>query len=166
MVAGGIGAAAVPGLNLSRAGALGKYGQAAASGALYGYGESESDNPLVQAEDVAKGAALGAGLQKGFEHLPGREALRESLKRRAAEKAVKSSGAMTKEFRKLDKKGFVEPQGEFLLKNKIVTPFASLEDVAERSGAMRVSAGERIGGIINKADDLRERALSWDLGGC
>lgn len=164
MVAGGVAASVVPGLNLGRAARLGKYGQSAAAGALYGYGESESDNPLVQTEDVAKGAALGAGIQKGFEHLPGRQALQEALKRKAAEKAVKSSGAMTREFRKLDKKGFVQPQGEFLLEKKIVTPFASLEDVAERSGAVRQSAGERIGGIIDKADSLRERALSGIMG--
>jgi len=159
MVAGGVVSSAVPGLNLSGAARLGNYGQAAAAGALYGYGASESDNPLVQAEETAKGAVLGPLIQKGVEKLPGREALREALQKKAREKAVTASGAMTKQRRALKHSGMEDAQGEFLLRNKVVTPLASLEDIAERSKTIKESAGQRIGGIISKADDLRQRAL-------
>lgn len=159
-VAGGLGAAVTPGYNLGKAGSLGRFGQAAAVGGLYGYGASESDRPIVQAEHVAKGAMTGAALQKGFEMLPGREALRQKLREKAAEKAVKASGAMTKEFRNLDKKGFIQPQGEYLLEKKVVTPLASLETIGERAGALREEAGQRIGGIINQADTLKAKAMS------
>lgn len=155
-VAGGAASGAI--LPFEKFSKAGKYVPAAVTGGLYGYGASESDNPLVQVEDTAKGAALGPVLQKGFELLPGRAALAEKLKERAAEKAVKSSGAMTKEYRQLQKNKMLRTQGDYLLDKKIVTPLASLEQIAERSGEARRSAGEVIGGIIDKADGLRSRA--------
>lgn len=154
------GAFASPASKLSAPARFGKYGTSAVQGALAGYGESESDNPFVQAEDVAKGAVLGPLVQKGMEKLPGKERLAEILRKKAREKAVTASGAMTKQRRALQHSGMEDAQGEFLLRNKIITPFASLEDVAERSGAVRQTAGEKIGSIINQADELIGRAIS------
>lgn len=154
------GALLSPASKLKAPASFGKYGTAAVQGALAGYGESESDNPLIQAEDVTKGAILGPVIQKAGEKLPGREQLAQYLRRKANEKAVTASGAMTKQRRALQKSGMEQAQGEYLLRNKIITPLASLEDVAERSDVLRKSAGEKIGGIINEADDLINRAIA------
>lgn len=150
---GGAGAAAfVPGYNLARGGrAVG----AAVSSGVAGLGASDKESVIGNIEDAGKSAAGGALLSQVGRVLPSAK----GIKKFANEKAVKASGAMTKEMRQLNKSGLMDAQGDFLLKNKIVTPFASLEDVAERSGNYRKKAGSRIGLIIDNVDRLRQQVI-------
>ncbi len=152
-IVGGTAQAFIPGAAMSKLGAVG--GAAASAGAA-GLGASDKESTLGNIEDAAKSAAAGAALgYAGGKILPSAK----SIKSWANEKAVKASGAMTKEMRALESKGLLDKQGEFLLENKIVTPLASLENISERSDAVRQKAGEKIGGIIDNIDALRAKAI-------
>lgn len=153
-IGGGVAQALIPGAALSKLGVVG--GGAATAGAA-GLGASSADTVVGDIENTVKTAAAGGALgYAGNKLLPTAKAIRTW----GREKAVKASGAMTKEMRALEERGLLQAQGEFLLKHKIVTPLASLEDVAERSNAIREKAGETIGGIINGVDELRTKAVS------
>lgn len=63
-VAGSVGAAFIPGLNVAKGATLvGRVGTAALSGALSGLGNSEAEDAVGLAKDTALGAGLGAGFQ-------------------------------------------------------------------------------------------------------
>lgn len=161
-VGGGVASMFVPGANLAF---LGK-GAAAGAGAVTSFGASDKASTSDNVLDTIKGGVAGYGagkLTEGASRMvgSGRERLAEMLQRRANEKAVKSSGAMTAEFRNLHNRGQLQNQGRYLLDKKIVTPLASLEDISERAGVHRKAAGERIGSIIDEADRLREQAIAY-----
>lgn len=130
--------------------------RAGIEGAVGGAGGSESNSVLGVASDAATGGLAGVVLDKAFRAVA--PTARE-VKDYAAEKAVKASGAMTKQFRELGNKGLLRDQGEWLLKNKVVTAGSSLEDIAERAGAAREKAGKTIGEVVDNVDALRGRAL-------
>lgn len=152
-IGGGVAQALIPGAALAK---MGPVGAAATTSGLAGLGASTADTVLGDVVNTGQAAAGGAVLGAAGKYLlPTAKGLRSM----GREKAVKASGAMTKEMRALEEKGLLQAQGEFLLKHKIVTPLASLEDVAERSNAIREKAGETIGGIIDGVDDLRVKAV-------
>lgn len=139
------------------AGALGAGARRAAlEGAASGFWSSEANSPIGLAEDTGKGALVGAVLDKAVKVAAPTS---REVKDYAAEKAVKAAGAMTKQFRELRNKGLLRQQGEWLLENRVVTPLASLEDVAEKSGALREKAGVTIGAVVDNVDSLRKQAV-------
>lgn len=164
-VAGAVGTALTPAgaiLGPTKAGTFaGNVGRSAVGGAVAGAGLSNADptaNPRGLsdfAKDSAKGAVVGGAFQTGF-GLIGKaaNALRPSnLKAAANEKAVKAAGGMTKELRDLGPDR-VQELGSRLLKDKVVTAFASLEDVAERAATAKEDAGQAIGAALKNVDDL------------
>jgi hypothetical protein len=121
---------------------------------------SEAETPTELAKDVATGAALGGG-SAGLLEFVGRKAAAiapEKLRAYASERAVKASGAMKGDFNRIEKTIGVENLGRQLIEKKVVTPFASLETVSERAGALREKSGEAIGEALAKVDDLVKKA--------
>lgn len=160
-LAGEFSSVLVPGGVVAKgAGVAARVGRAAIAGGATGAGMSEADTPLELAKDVATGAALGGG-SAGLLEFVGRKAAGiapEKLRAYAAERAVKASGAMKGDFNKIQKTIGVENLGRQLIEKKVVTPFASLETVAERAGALREASGQEIGEALKKVDDLVKKA--------
>jgi len=132
--------------------------RAGLGGGIVGVGTSEEKSVKGLAEDALKGAAIGGATQYGLDKIgQGISRLKpSSLNKFAEEKAVKAAGAMTKEMRDLEAKGQLHKIGRELLDKKIVTIKAGLEDVIERSGAIKKESGKKIGEILSAADDLVE----------
>lgn len=157
VIGGGI-TAFMPALSVAK---YGKYGAAALTGGLAGLGASDKEGYLGNLEDSAKGAAGGVGLTYGLTKVIPKKIgdLEKPIREYANEKAVAATGAMTKEMRELGFKGQMQNQGDFLLRNKIVTPLSSLKNVAERSAAIKARAGDIIGGTVDSIDKLRNDAI-------
>jgi hypothetical protein len=164
-VAGAVGTALTPAgavLGPAKGGSFaGNVARSVAGGATAGAGLSNADPTSSPrglsdfAKDVATGGAVGGAFQTGF-GLVGKtaNALRPSTLRSVAnEKAVKAAGGMTKELRDLGPER-VQELGAKLLKDKVVTAFSSLEDVAERAAAAKEDAGQAIGAALKNVDDL------------
>jgi hypothetical protein len=160
-VAGELISVTLPGGAIAKgAGVAGRIGRAALGGAATGAGMSEAETPTELAKDVATGAALGGG-SAGLLEFVGRKAAAiapEKLRAYASERAVKASGAMKGDFNRIEKTIGVENLGRQLIEKKVVTPFASLETVSERAGALREKSGEAIGEALAKVDDLVKKA--------
>lgn len=131
-------------------------GRAALGGAVTGAGLSRPESMGELTEDVLGGAALGGVTQFGLSKVGNAfgKLKPQALKKFAEERAVKAAGAMTKEMRDLGKTGQLQQTGRDLLDKKIVTAFASLDDIVERTGALKKEAGKKIGDILGYADDL------------
>ena len=110
--------------------------------------------------DAGKEGLLAGGLGIGGGLLSKMPELATGLKSYASKRALKASGAMTKEMRDLNKAGFLESTGQSALEHKVVTPGASLEDIAERSAAVKDAAGKEIGEAVQQADDTFQNALN------
>ncbi len=135
---------------------------AAAVGALIGAGTSKN-NPIESYDkaksfvaDVGLGAGVGAVAQgsinkigKFFQNLKP-----QALKKFAEEKAVKSAGAMTKEFRELQESGRLHDLGREILDNDIIRVFGGLDEVSQKAGDIKRRAGAAIGSTVKRADDL------------
>lgn len=140
---------------------LANIGRSAAGGAVAGAGLSNTDmtepgkNAAEFAKDTAVGAALGGATQGIFSAIGGTvNALKPSVLRAfAAKKAVQAAGGMTKEMRDLGPER-IQDLGSTLLKEKIVTAGASLEDIATKAAARKETAGQEIGKALDSVDDL------------
>lgn len=159
------------GLGAARgAGLLGRVGKAAASGAVMGAAQNPGDtegvvDPLQAEARVANaksGALIGGAVQGGAEALSktvkivrgipdfindfaeARGAAATGLYKHQAKAAIKAdpTGEAGKGLREL---------GRYVLDNKIVRVGDSIEDVANRSGALKKQFGERIGQVYDKA---------------
>jgi len=172
-LAGGVATAFAPGLNLAKGATMAaRVGKAAALGGVYGLGNSTAD--LTKGEvkeaavDTATGAALGGALQYGGEKIVegAKKAVKpisEYFKDFAEKRAVKSAGAMLKDFRSLDgKPGGVNEFGRALLdetaemngKQVPIVGFGdTLEKVAAKGKALREQSGKKIGEIVDFLDD-------------
>jgi hypothetical protein len=148
-----LGLAAGPGASAAR-----KLGTTALSSGAAGLGASESESALGNVEDAVISAGAGVALDKLGNKIGGK--IKGGLRKRANEKAVIASGAKTAEVRELRKKGLLDSHGRWLLERGIVSPLSSLEDVAERSKAIKENAGMVIGGVIDEADRLRGEAVT------
>jgi len=152
-VAGGVGSAFIPGYNLARGG---KLASAALSSGVAGLGASEGESTLSNLRDAGVSAGTGAALTGlAGKLLP----TGDKLQKYARGKAVTAAGASPKEIRALRASGLEDSQGEWLLKNKVVTPLASLEDISKRSDTLRETAGKKIGSIVDNIDSLRVQAI-------
>lgn len=136
-----------------KAAGLGSFGRGARDGAIQGYGASNSDSLDGDLGNAAIGAGLGGAINKAT-GVVDPKAVRE----RANEKALKSAGAMTKEFRQLSKRGFADDTGRWINENIIDSPFMGLEEIKDKAAGHKESAGAVIGNIVDGADKLREQA--------
>lgn len=139
--------------------------KAMALGAAYGLGKAEG-SPLEQAGQAVTGAALGGVgekalgavspyLQKGAQRIGEGIASRgEALKTAAEPAAFAATGAMLKDMRKAGKYDQVHKIGRDLLEERVVTPFASRKEIAERAGEKAEQFGKEIGDTLNKLDDV------------
>lgn len=165
-VAGSVGFALLPGIgqlgNVAKGATVAaRVGKAATVGGVAGAGLSEA-NPIESpskagefAKDVASGAAIGGAFQ-GAGEVVGKVAKAikpENLKQFANQKALTTAGYMAKDLNKLspDQRQMI---GRQLIDNKIVTVFSSLDDIAEKSGALKEKSGKAIGDAISNVDDL------------
>jgi hypothetical protein len=82
-----------------------------------------------------------------------------SLKKFAAEKAVKGSGAMLKDFRQLTGKGAVDDIGQFALDKKLVQAGDSVETIAQKAKALNQEAGSRLETLYDSAKKAIPSAL-------
>lgn len=167
-LAGTVATSLIPGasflLPAKGASTVANIGRAALGGAVTGAGLSNSsptesfDSASNLASDVASGAALGAVTQGALKKVGDLiSSIRpDALKKFAASKAAKAAGAMTKDFS--NSKDNLESVGRELLDKKIVTAFASLDDVMKRSKDVKNKAGQEIGDILSKADDVVKTA--------
>lgn len=172
-LAGSVATAFVPGMGAIKGASVAKTAiQGAAIGGLAGGGLSEA-NPFESpkslkefATDVGTGAAIGgvlsgagAAAAKGIKKLAP-----ESLRAYAEKRALTAAGFMAKDIKKLSPKQQQEI-GRHLLNEKVVTAFASLDDVIERSSAGKDAAGGAIGNALQTVDDhVKELVSGIDSG--
>lgn len=128
-------------------------GGALSAGASAGASEAELGSREFFT-DVAKGTLIGGGLSglgtlaaKGFNALRPAE-----LEKYANRRALSAAGFMTKDVKDLTEKQ-QQQIGRTLLDKKVVTAFASLDDIVDRSGKLKESAGKKIGNALSTVDD-------------
>ena len=135
---GGIATSFIPGLNVAKAGTLGKAAlKSAASGALLGAGTNEGtlmDKLLAAGTGGTIGAgtgALGYGFSKGMEKMSGKL-------------AKTATGATGRE-----QQAFAKDSGNRLLSEKVVRFGDNAEDIAKRSKKMLTATGKEIGDSLD-----------------
>lgn len=148
---------------LARAGQAAKgIGQAAASGAgiaaVTNPGDVEGEiSPLQfgQRVDNAKIGALVGGAAQGAVMGVGKlaQGVARGAKSIAETKAFKATGAMLKDFRKVDKTKSVKEIGRQLLDDKVVTAGATPKKVVERLESLIDDSTKTIENAIQKIDD-------------
>ena len=109
---------------------------------------------LLKGQNPLTAALTGAGITAGMGAVGNAISAMPSLRDFAARRAVKASGAMTKDMRSLVDKGMLESTGRELLDSGVVKLGSSLEDIAERAAQMKEVAGEQIGAAIGGADEM------------
>lgn len=160
-VVGGI-ATPIPGLGAAK-GIIGGVARGAASGALQAGLQNPGDvegqiNPMQineRLEKTEEGAVIGGltagageGIRKG---LRGFSKAAPALKDIAEASALKSSGAMLKDFREAYGKEDVNKLGRFMIDNKLAKAGNSYQDVHEGAEKIREQAGKELGQIYDKA---------------
>lgn len=160
-IAGGLltGGAATKALGLAVPKTIGQIADAGGrAGLLAGFGASEAKDVGGMMEDTAKSGALGwvlglggASLSKGIGNLAGKVTNRPgaSLKKFAEKKAFESLGGGKAAVKEAGDS--LQDTGRYLLDNKIVTPLAGKETVAQRIGDKLGSVSGELDDIINKA---------------
>lgn len=121
----------------------------------------------LKGENMGLAAILGGGITSLFGGVGKAISAAPSLRDYAARRAVKASGAMTKEMRSLNDKGLLEETGKALLDNGVVKLGSSLEDIAEAAAKQKEVAGKAIGEAIEKGDEavssVRDHLSKSDL---
>lgn len=140
-------------------------GGAALEGAASGLGSSEADltKGEVKRALVDTGAGAGTGLAtygavKGLGAVAQRAlpALGRVAKSFAGERALSAAGTMKGSRNALARKGLLDQAKAFLLDEGVVSPFAGVEKVRDRLGAIRGEAGEQIGKAIGEIDNMAQ----------
>lgn len=130
-----------------------------AAGAVQGIGTSRGENMSEVLRDGTKGGAIGAavggtipvigaGASRAIDALP------QSLKDTAAEYALRASGYIGNDFKRLVKGGgqkAVQERGRELLDAGVIPVGGTVSDVLERIGPAKHEAGEAVGGFVERA---------------
>lgn len=179
----GLGSAKTAGQAILRGAALG-----IGEGAVFGAGGTASELALageeISGEKVLAGAGLGAliggttgGLFAGGGHLASKYAdtaadlAKRTLSKRgssgflrewAEARAVKSTGAMLKNFRAMTRQGKVSERGRWLLDEGVVKAGRSLDEIAEVAAQKADDAGKAIGRHL---DEIDEAGRTFDMVG-
>jgi hypothetical protein len=154
---------------LKGAGLMKSIGRGAIIGTGYGAAQNPGDVPgelsPLQAEERAKnagkGALIGAGMgaassvaQKGISALRNSADAAQEV---ANTQAVRASGGMLKDFRKMNARNQVDDIGQFALDNKIVEAGDSVHDVAEKANDFRKQSGDNLSKIYSEAQSAAEQ---------
>ena len=131
-------------------------------GAIRNPGDTEGEVEVLQIKDRAtnavKDAATGLVVQGGLEGLKaGGTAIKnagKNIKTFSQNKTLKASGAMLKDFRKAFGKKKTGELGQAAIDEKIVNIGDDVADIAKNAEAKMKDAGQKIGAIYNKADDV------------
>ncbi|MGE3608003.1 MAG: hypothetical protein AB7I27_00345 [Bacteriovoracaceae bacterium] len=131
-------------------------------GALRNPGDTKGEVNVLQLEDRAKNAlkdaATGAVIQGGFEGVravgTGIKNAGKNLSNYSQNKALKSSGAMLKDFRKAYGNKKASELGQAAIDEKIVNVGDDIADIAKNAEISLKDSGNKIGNIYNKADDI------------
>lgn len=131
------------------------------TGAIQNPGDTEGVVDPFQLSERAKNAALGfltggagqAVIGGAGKALNAFVKTPQAIKGFAEMRALKSSGAMLKDFRKLAGKAKENKVGRFLLDKNIVEAGDSLEDILKKSEALKQANGQTIGDIYRKATE-------------
>lgn len=161
-LAGGTATAFIPGAGLAKGS---KIASMALPSAAAGLGYSKEDTALGQFQDAAIGGATGLVAGKVFDAASNLASsavnkFKNFAKEHGATSLLKSAGAMTSDFRRMDDAGTKLSNADWLDKKGVVSFRSGVEDAAERAGNLKREAGEEIGRIIDGADQLREEAIS------
>lgn len=161
-VAGSIGSAFIPGLNVAEGASLANIaGKAALSGGISGAGYSEADNIKDLARDAAVSAGIGGatGAAVGYAAPKIGEAADYVVNRikggadEGAERlAARALGAERGTIKKLgyDK---VKAAGRQALDEGVLSPLANTDDLIARNAALKKSGGEMMGQAYQAIDD-------------
>lgn len=152
-----------------------KLGQAAKVGGIYGAlanpgdieGEVSPIQPLERAKGGIAGALTGAGMQgiasgagsayRSAQRIPGK------LRNFAEMRALKSSGAMLKDFRKLFGNKKAKQLGRAMLDEDVVRAGDDIAAIARRATLKKSKVGNRIGKIYNEADEFLQKVNEGNL---
>jgi len=132
-----------------------------AIGAIQNPGDTEGEYGGLQLEDRAKNAAIGAATGAalaGAGQVLGEVGKKVSgvsgkLKSYAEIKALKSSGAMLKDFRKAFGNKRANEMGRELLDSGVVSFGDDVAAIAQKAEAAKQAAGEAIGGVYDSIDE-------------
>jgi hypothetical protein len=113
------------------------------------YGRSFLDMLGAGATGGALGGALAPALVEGVQKTPG---LARAVERFARSRAVKATEPDLAHYRMLERQGRLDELGADLLENKIVTPFASTTNIADRAAAVAEDRGAKIGQFLDDVD--------------
>lgn len=149
-----------------------RIGQAAKAGAFLGFLENPGDiegvvDPIQvkqRIDNAVKGATIGAGLGVGVQAAgqvgKALKTIPDTVKNFAELKALKASGAMLKDFRRLLGRKRANDTGRFLLDKRIVAAGDDFESIAKKTAALREEVGTDLGDIYQKInDDLLDRKI-------
>jgi hypothetical protein len=152
------------GLSLAKpaAGLIGRLGQGAISGAaqsaLYNPGDVEGVvDPLQVSERVnnAKTGAIFGAAGQGVGEVAGKavgklKEIPKKLEKAGYSKALKSAGAMLKDFRAAANRGRIDDLGKEMVEEGMVYPGASFDDVRDIAAGKVDEVGSKIGQIYDK----------------
>lgn len=159
-VAGGIGAAFIPGLGAAKGAKLASVaGRAALEGAIQGYGGSEASG-LDLAKDTAIGSviggtlgAAGGALGNKIESALNARKLSKNLARMAEEKSALALGANKSDFNTAKKLLASRKLGRQALDQGIVSPLASTDEMLGRALNLKETGGEGLNSLYSKIDE-------------
>ncbi len=159
---------AIPNPNFATS-VAGKIAQAAGVGGLLSAVSNPGDvagklDPIQagqRVENAAKGAAFSGSLAGAAEAIP---AVTKKLDIFANKKALKQSGLMLKDLRALDQTGQLEYAGKTLLDHGVLTPGATVEDIANRTGKKIEEIGSRIGSVESALDEKFPQLVASPVG--
>lgn len=160
-VAGAVGSAIATGGAATGVKGAAMLGGVAAGGASEANPYESPEGLKEYTKDFAKGALLGAVVQKGASLLGGAaKALKPSeLTKTANIKTLKAAGYMGPELRKMTEAQKQEI-GQILYDKGIVKFGDSLDDIAAKAGAGKEEAGQAIGSALEGVDGLVAKAKS------
>jgi len=143
----------------------------AATGAIRNPGDTEGEVSPLQLEDRAKNlatdATIGVAFQGGMSGL-GKVGSRikgatQELSNYASDKALKSSGAMLKDFRKAFGNNKVKELGQSAIDEGIVSIGDDIADIAKKAEVVKGEIGDKISAIYSSADDVLNKTQAPGL---
>lgn len=154
-IAGGVGTALVPGLNVAKGASLAtKIGVGAGAGAAYGLGASEADLTKGEiggaAADTATGAVVGGAVSGAVESL---SPLAKYVSKKAAEKsldfAIDAIHPRMQDLKRYYGTEKLRQMGQELIDQKIIKPFDTADDIYRKLVERTQDIGESIEAKVN-----------------
>lgn len=175
-LAGNVATSFIPGIGIAKgAGLASTLGKAGLQGALIGAGESDKSitNPEALGEDVAKGAAYGAGTQAAFGGLAGilgkfaPSNLNNFAEQRAVKAALGPNTAALRQAAGITTKGGntqaveqkISNMGRDLLDEGVISPLSKTQDIGPKLKEAAQKYGSQIGEVGKQVDQAVPNAI-------